>query len=274
MSVLRAALIQTRTPAQQGAGLDHILPLLDEAAGAGAQLICTPEGSNFLQRRRKPFEATVLAEEDDPFIAGAVAFAADRHIHLLLGSVLVRKPDGRCANRSILIGPDGSVLARYDKIHMFDADLPTGESHRESALYAPGEMAVVTPAAGASLGLTVCYDLRFPGLYRDLAQAGADVLTVPAAFTRPTGEVHWEVLLRARAIENGAFVLAAAQGGEHEDGRATWGRSMAVAPWGEVLAVADHDEPCVTCVDLDLELPARARAAIPSLANGREYSAP
>ena len=162
---------------------------------------------------------------------------------MLIGSALVRRDDGLCANRSILVGPDGSVTATYDKLHMFDVDLPTGEHIRESASYTPGERAVVADAAGGKLGLTICYDVRFPLLHRALARAGAQVLTVPSAFTKPTGAAHWEVLLRARAIETGSFVVAAAQGGTHEDGRQTWGHSMAVSPGGEVLALADHDEP-------------------------------
>jgi predicted amidohydrolase len=173
-----------------------------------------------------------------------------------------------------LVAPDGRIAAAYDKLHMFDVDLPTGERHRESSTYEPGERAVVAGAAGATLGLTVCYDLRFPALHRALARAGAEILTVPSAFTRPTGEKHWEVLLRARAIETGAFVLAPAQGGTHADGRATWGRSMAVAPWGEVIALADHDEPCVVMAELDLAEVAKARAAIPALANERAFVGP
>jgi predicted amidohydrolase len=172
------------------------------------------------------------------------------------------------------VRPDGAVAATYDKLHMFDVDLPTGERHRESAVYEPGERAVVAPAAGAKLGLTICYDLRFPALHRALAKAGAEVLTVPSAFTRPTGQAHWEVLLRARAIETGSYVIAPAQGGTHADGRATWGRSMVVAPWGEVVAAAEGDEPGVVRADIDLKAVGEARAAIPALVNERAFLGP
>jgi predicted amidohydrolase len=173
-----------------------------------------------------------------------------------------------------MIDATGAITASYDKIHMFDVDLPTGERHRESAAYTPGERAVLAHAPFGPLGLTICYDVRFPELYRRLARAGAVAIAVPAAFTRPTGEAHWEILLRARAIETGSYVLAAAQGGTHEDGRATWGRSMVVGPWGQVLAALDHDEPGVLIADIDAGAAAAARAAIPNLANGRDYAGP
>jgi predicted amidohydrolase len=195
-------------------------------------------------------------------------------VWLVIGSALVQRADGKAANRSFLVAPDGSVSASYDKIHMFDVDLPTGERYRESSAYEPGDRAIVAPAAGVMLGLTICYDMRFPPLHAALARAGAQVITVPAAFTRPTGEAHWEVLLRARAIETGSFVLAAAQGGFHEDGRGTWGHSMAVGPWGEVLALADNDEPGVVVAELDLEAVAKARTAIPALGNARVFTGP
>ena len=271
---LRAALIQTRTPASQGQALEHTAPLIEAAVRGGAQFILTPEGSNLLQRSRSAFEAVVQPEETDLFVAGVKDLARAHGVHILIGSALVRRADGLCANRSLMIGPDGAVLAAYDKIHMFDVDLPTGERHRESNLYTPGEAAVIARLPFADVGLTICYDVRFPGLYRDLAQAGAQIITVPAAFTRPTGEAHWVTLLRARAIENGAFVLAPAQGGFHEDGRGTFGHSIAIAPWGEILAEAEGDEPGVIFADLDLALVEKARSAIPSLKNGREYSGP
>jgi predicted amidohydrolase len=174
----------------------------------------------------------------------------------------------------MLISPDGEVTATYDKLHMFDVDLPTGETARESAAYEPGDRAVIAEAAGATLGLTVCYDLRFPALYRALALAGAQIMTIPSAFTRPTGEAHWEVLMRARAIETGSFVLAPAQGGRHEDGRGTWGHSIIVGPWGEIVGELDHDEPGVLLADLDLSAVAKARAAIPALRNARDFTGP
>jgi deaminated glutathione amidase len=195
-------------------------------------------------------------------------------VTILIGSALVKREDGLFANRSMLVTPNGEVSATYDKIHMFDVDLPTGEKHRESSLYSPGDEAVVAEAPFGKLGLTVCYDVRFPHLYRDLARKGAEIITVPAAFTVPTGQAHWETLLRARAIENGCYVLAPAQGGAHEDGRATFGHSLAIAPWGEVIGRLDHDEPGVLFAELDLDAVAKARAAIPNLINAREYAGP
>jgi predicted amidohydrolase len=273
MTTLRAALIQTRTPATQAASLEQLQPLVAEALAKGAQLIATPEASNFLQRSRSAFAEQVTEADEDPVVVAARRWAEKEKVWFLLGSALVRRADGLFANRSMLFSPDG-LAAQYDKIHMFDVDLPTGERHRESAVYAPGEAAVVAETPWGRLGMSVCYDVRFPHLYRALAKAGAGLLTVPAAFTRPTGEAHWSVLLRARAIENGAFVLAPAQGGFHEDGRGTYGHSMIVAPWGEVLAEADGDEPGVILADLDLEAVAKARGAVPSLANERPFAAP
>jgi predicted amidohydrolase len=271
---LRVGLVQTRTPATHAAALDHVLPLVREAAAGGARLIATPEGTNILQRRKAELLPQLVALENDPVVNGLRDEAKARGVWILVGSALVLREDGKAANRSALIAPDGSIVATYDKLHMFDVDLPNGERARESEIYEPGDRAVVVDAAGAKLGLTVCYDVRFPALFRALAMAGAQVITVPAAFTRPTGEAHWEVLLRARAIENGAFVLAPAQGGTHEDGRGTWGRSIAIAPWGEVLGMLDHDEPGVLMADLDLSAVDRARAAIPNLCNAREFVGP
>ena len=272
--MLRIGLVQTRTPATQAAALAHTEPLVREAAREGATLVVTPECSNILQRDRAKLIEVLAPLERDPAVTGLRALAAELSVWLLIGSALVRRFDGKAANRSILVAPDGAVAATYDKIHMFDVDLPTGERHRESSAYEAGDQAVVADAAGARLGLTICYDVRFPLVHAALARAGAQVLTVPAAFTRPTGEAHWEVLLRARAIETGSFVVAAAQGGAHEDGRATWGRSMAISPWGEVLAIADHDEPCVVLADLDLAAVAKARSAIPALENARAFNLP
>ena len=272
--MLKVGLIQLRTPATQAAALSQAAPLIRQAASAGATLIVTPEGSNLLQKDRAKFHEVVVTAETDVAVLGLQALAAELAVWLLIGSALVKRDDGKVANRSMLIDPNGQITASYDKLHMFDADLPTGESPRESALYEPGDRAVVADGAGAKLGLTVCYDVRFPALHRALALAGAQIITVPAAFTRPTGAAHWEVLLRARAIETGSFVLAPAQGGTHEDGRQTWGRSIAVSPWGEVLALADHDEPCVLLADLDLEAVTRARTAIPVLSNARAFRAP
>ncbi|MGZ8364243.1 MAG: carbon-nitrogen hydrolase family protein [Caulobacteraceae bacterium] len=271
---LRAALVQLRTPATQAASLAQAEPLIREAAAGGAKFILTPEGTNLLQRDRAALEAAVKPLDQDEAVAGLRALAAELKVWILIGSALVRREDGKLANRSVLVDDAGAVRATYDKIHMFDVDLPTGERHRESALYEPGDRAVVADTPFGKLGLTICYDIRFPYLHRALARAGAEIITVPAAFTALTGEAHWETLLRARAIETGAYVLAPAQGGLHEDGRTTWGRSTAVDPWGRVIAKADHDEPCVVFADLDLAEVAEARAAIPALVNGREFTGP
>ncbi|MDP1631770.1 MAG: carbon-nitrogen hydrolase family protein [Caulobacter sp.] len=271
---LRVALVQTRTPATHAGALAHIAPLVRAAAAGGASLIVTPEGSNILEKDREKLlpRLTLLAE--DPAVNGLRALAAELGVWLVIGSALVRREDGQAANREVLVAPDGAITATYDKLHMFDVNLPTGETARESATYTPGDQAVIAEAAGATLGLTICYDMRFPAIYRALAIAGAKIMTIPAAFTRPTGAAHWEVLLRARAIETGSFVLAAAQGGFHEDGRGTWGHSMVVAPWGEVIARLEDDEPGVLFADLDLTLVDRARAAIPVLTNARAFTGP
>jgi predicted amidohydrolase len=274
MSEVRAALVQLRTPATQDAALAQAEPLVRRAAGEGARLILTPEGTNLLQRDRQKLTAAVRPLDDDAAVNGLRALARELKVWILIGSALVLREDGQLANRSALVDDEGGVRATYDKIHMFDVDLPTGERHRESSLYTPGDAATVVETPWGRLGLTICYDLRFPYLHRALAKAGAEMLAVPAAFTRPTGEAHWEVLLRARAIETGAFVLAPAQVGTHEDGRATWGRSMIVDPWGIVLAQAEGEDPTVVVADLDLGQVGKARAAIPALANERAFAAP
>ena len=271
---MKVALIQTRTPATHAAALDHVAPLVREAAGAGASFIATPECTNVVQRDRSKLIPHLVALEADPVVQGLRALAAELKVELLIGSALVKRPDGKFANRSALIGPDGAIRTTYDKIHMFDVDLPTGERARESETYTPGDAAVVADTGIGRIGLTICYDLRFPHLFRALAKAGANAIFVPAAFTRPTGEAHWEVLLRARAIETGAFVLAPAQGGFHEDGRGTFGHSLVVAPWGQVIAKLDHDEPGVLLADLDFAEVAKARGAVPALTHDRAYAAP
>ncbi len=269
----RVGLVQLRTPATPAEALAHAAPLVREAAAQGARLVLTPEGTNLLQRSRDRLLPQLVALDRDPVALGLRELAAELGVELLIGSVLVRDGDG-FANRSVLVRADGGVAATYDKIHMFDVDLPTGETARESAVYTPGARAVAADTVAGRLGLTVCYDLRFPHLFRALAEAGAQVIAAPAAFTRPTGEAHWEVLLRARAIETGSFVLAPAQGGLHADGRGTWGRTLAVGPWGEVLGRLDHDDPGVLAVDLDLTGVDRARRAVPALANARGFAPP
>ncbi|MDR3506745.1 MAG: carbon-nitrogen hydrolase family protein [Caulobacteraceae bacterium] len=274
MSEVSVALIQLRTPASQGAALAQAEPLIRQAAAQGAQLILTPEGTNILQRDRAVLLPQLKTVETDPCVQGLIVLAAELGVWLLIGSALVLDEQGDPVNRSLLVDPQGRIAATYDKMHMFDVDLPNGEAIRESATYKPGERAVIAQTPFARLGLTICYDMRFAYLYRALAKAGAEIITVPAAFTRPTGEAHWEVLLRARAIETGAFILAPAQGGRHEDGRGTWGRSIAIGPWGEILACAEDDEPGVVMASLDLDAVAKARQAIPAFKNERAFTGP
>lgn len=271
---LRVGLVQTRTPATHAAALEHVAPLVRQAIGQGAQFVLTPECTNVLQKDRAKLLPTLTALDDDPVVKGLREIAAETGTWIDIGSALVRREVGKAANRQAVIDPTGAIVATYDKLHMFDVDLPTGETARESATYTPGERAVVVDTPLAKIGLTICYDMRFPALHRALALAGATVITAPAAFTRPTGEAHWDVLLRARAIETGSFVIAAAQGGFHEDGRGTWGRSIAIGPWGEVLGKLDHDEPGVLMADLDLAAADKARAAIPVLKNARPFTGP
>jgi predicted amidohydrolase len=277
MAPLPIALIQTRTPAAPEAALAHVAPLIREAAAGGAKLILTPEATNFMIRDRDRRAAALTLQDDDAVVAGLRDLARELGVWVLIGSAIVKSgvaDDDRAANRSLLIDDGGEIVGAYDKLHVFDVDLPTGERWRESEAVRPGEAAVVVDTPWGRLGLTVCYDIRFPQLYRSLARTGTAMIAVPAAFTVPTGEAHWETLLRARAIETGAFILAPAQGGTHEDGRRTWGRSTVVAPWGEVIARLDHDDPGVLFATLDLDAVDRARAAIPQLAHDREFGAP
>jgi deaminated glutathione amidase len=270
---LHVALIQSRTGIDPEANWVVFETAARAARTAGATLIATAEGSNFLQREPAAFQALVRPEATDVFARRAGTLAAELGAALLLGSVLVRREDGSAANRSLLVGPDGALIARYDKIHLFDVALGPGAEHRESAVYTPGAAACVADVVGASLGLTICYDMRFPHLYRDLAKAGAEVIAAPAAFTVTTGMAHWEVLLRARAIETGAYVIAPAQGGVHADGRATWGRSMVIDPWGAIVAAAPDDEPAIVHATLDLARVAACRRKIPALTHDRPYAA-
>jgi predicted amidohydrolase len=277
MSELPIALIQTRTPATQADALAHIEPLIRQAATEGARFILTPEGSNLLEQRKDRRGLAITTEDQDAMVLGLRRLTAELGIWLLIGSAIVKSGhsgDDRAANRSLLIDANGGIVARYDKLHVFDVDLPNGETYRESATIRPGDGAAVADTPWGRLGLAVCYDIRFPHLFRRLAKAGALMISVPAAFTVPTGEAHWETLLRARAIETGAFVLAPAQGGTHEDGRKTWGRSTVVGPWGEVLAKLDHDEPGVLHAKLDFGLVEKARNSVPALRHDREFAGP
>ncbi|MBS0296320.1 MAG: carbon-nitrogen hydrolase family protein [Proteobacteria bacterium] len=275
--LLRVALIQTCTPAEQSAALAHLEPMIREARAGGAQMILTPEASNLMEQRKPNRAERIVRQDDDACVQGLRALAAELQVHLLIGSAIVLQDDPadpRAANRSIFVGPDGAVIATYDKMHVYDVDLPTGERHRESENIRPGERAVVAPTPWGGLGLTICYDVRFPHLFRALARGGASMISTPAAFTVPTGMAHWEILQRARAIETGCFVMAPAQGGSHEDGRKTWGHSMVVAPWGEVIAKLDNDAPGVLFAELDLSQVEKARNAIQQLKHDREFTGP
>jgi predicted amidohydrolase len=267
----RAACIQLRSSTEIEENIEAVERLVRDAAGEGAEYVQTPEMTNIVERRRDALEAKIRPEGEDPAIVRFSSLAADLGIVLHVGSLALRAADGKIANRAIVFGRDGAVLARYDKIHLFDVDLPNGESWRESAVYHPGDRAVVADLPWLRLGVAICYDVRFPQLFRAQAHAGAAALTAPAAFTRQTGEAHWHVLQRARAIENGAFVISAAQAGHHADGRETYGHSLIVGPWGEILAEAGDVGPQVVIADIDPELSAAARRRIPALKNERPF---
>lgn len=273
MTHLRVACVQMRSGVEIAPNIAAASDLIRDAAGQGAQLVATPEMTNLLDIRPGKARPKIVPEADDQTLAAMRSLAAELGIWLLIGSIAVTlEGEDRLANRSVLIAPDGSVRARYDKIHMFDVEVGDGQSYRESRAYRPGERAVLAETDFGKVGMTICYDVRFPHLYRKLAQAGAGILTIPAAFTRVTGKAHWHVLVRARAIETGSFIIAPAQGGKHEDGRETFGHSLIVSPWGEVLAEKADDEPGVILADLDLDAVAIARRRIPSLGNDQSIS--
>ncbi len=261
-----AACVQMRSGLDRTANAADACDLIAEAAGKGARFIATPEMTNVVDRKAsRLFEN--LPEEDGLSEIATFSAAAKAHgVWLLIGSMAVKLEERRAANRAFLFAPDGSIAARYDKLHMFDVDLPNGESWKESNVYRPGDEAVLAETPLAKIGLTICYDVRFPHLYRQLAQAGAETLCVPAAFTRQTGEAHWKTLLTARAIETGSFVIAPAQGGTHEDGRETYGHSLIIGPWGDILGEAPGDEPGVILAEIDPSAAWQARQRIPNLA--------
>ncbi|WP_024816571.1 carbon-nitrogen hydrolase family protein [Methylopila sp. 73B] len=266
-----AACAQMRSGKDTTANVDAAAKLIREAAESGAAYVQTPEMTNILVRSRDELFAAIMPENVCPALAAFQELARGLEVYVHLGSLAVKLDGHRAANRSFVIDPEGEIVARYDKIHMFDVDLPNGESWRESATYRPGESAVGVDLPWGRLGLTVCYDVRFPTLHRALAETGAEAIASPAAFTRQTGEAHWHVLLRSRAIETGSFVIAAAQGGKHDDGRETYGHSLIIDPWGRVLAEADHDRPGVILAEIDLAQSAEARRRIPALENGRRF---
>ena len=274
-----AACIQFTAGPDPEPNLDKVLALARQAGDSGADLIMTPEATNFIESGKRRRDKA-RCEADDPFLAGMREFARESGAWVLLGSLVIdpagepgSEGEERLANRSFLIDAAGAIVARYDKIHMFDIDLPGGESYRESNAYRPGGSAVVAETPWGPLGLTVCYDVRFPYLYRALAKTGAEMLTVPSVFTVPTGRAHWHVLLRARAIENGCFVFAPAQWGEHTGGRKSYGHSLIVDPWGEVLADAGEGEGVVTA-KIDPARIAEARKMVPSLQHDRGFAPP
>jgi deaminated glutathione amidase len=271
MSTARIAALQMRSTTDVARNVEDFEGLVREAAGDGAVYVQSPEMTGALMRDRASLKAAITSGDKDPVAAKAAALAAELGIHIHVGSTAIARDYGKVANRAFLFGPDGALISNYDKIHMFDVDLDNGESWRESNTYEPGKETVIADLGFARLGMSVCYDLRFPQLFREQALAGAEILTVPAAFTRQTGEAHWHVLLRARAIENGAFLIAAAQGGKHEDGRETYGHSLIIDPWGGIIAQADNDEPGVVVADIDIGKVAAARSKIPNLGNARPF---
>jgi predicted amidohydrolase len=266
----RVGLVQMRSGRTPAQNVDAATKLIKEAKTGGADYVLTPEMTNILERKREDLFAALAPEEKDRSLAAFRDLARRLGIWVHVGSLAIEVLPQKAVNRSFLIDPKGEIAARYDKIHMFDVDLAGGESYRESGSYRPGEIAVAVDIPWGRVGLTICYDLRFPALYRALAEAGASFITIPSAFTQQTGEAHWHVLTRARAIETGSFVFAAAQGGRHEDGRDTFGHSIAIDPWGRVLAEGGT-EPGVILADVDPSQVAIVRARIPSLQHGRRF---
>jgi len=269
-ATFKAAMIQLRVGLEPAANVDAAVKLIGEARAAGADYVQTPEMTNILAAKREQLFAKIVDEDADPALAAFRDLARTLGVFLHIGSLAIKVSAEKAANRGFLIDPQGNIAARYDKIHMFDVDLANGESYRESNNYRPGESAVLSDLPWGRLGLTICYDLRFPALYRALAEAGATMLAIPSAFTQQTGEAHWHVLNRARAIENGCFVLTAAQGGKHENGRETFGHSLIVDPWGRILAEGGT-EPGIVMAEIDPAAVATARARIPSLQHGRRF---
>lgn len=276
---MKTALIQLNSSDDPVSNLGQILGFLSEAVAGGAGFCLTPEVSNCVSTSRTHQQSVLKRQEDDSSLRAIRTFAADNSVWILIGSLALKTNDaqGRFANRSFLIGPNGEIAASYDKIHMFDVQVSAEETYRESAGYRPGTESILAQTPFAAIGMTICYDVRFPHLYRDLAQAGAEVLTIPSAFSPATGKDHWEALLRARAIETGCYVLAPAQTGCHQASvgkeRSTYGHSMAIDPWGKVLLDAGT-APGVHFVDLDLQTVAQARKKVPSLTHDRDYARP
>jgi predicted amidohydrolase len=273
MTAFRAACVQLRSSDDVAENIRETVMLVREAAARGATFIATPENTTLMAPDGGAKLASSYDEAHDPALPVFSALVKELNVWLLIGSLAIKVSDTKTANRSFLFAPDGSITARYNKIHLFDVELASGEVYRESNTVAGGGEAVVAATPWGGIGLTICYDVRFPSLYRKLAQKAAFAFTVPAAFTVPTGSAHWHVLLRARAIENGAFVIAPAQGGTHANGRKTYGHSLIISPWGEILAEAGT-EPGVVVADIDPALSAEARAKVPNLRHDREFTGP
>ena len=267
----RAGLVQMCSGRSIEANVLAATAMIREAAAGGAEFVLTPEVTTQMERDRAKQFVETRPEEGNPSLAHFRTVARELNIWLHVGSMAVAVGPEQLANRAFLIAPTGAIAARYDKIHMFDVTLPNGETYRESRNFRPGSEAVLADLPWGRLGVTICYDLRFPALYRALAHAGAEMLAIPSAFTTPTGKAHWHTLMRARAIENGCFVLAAAQAGMHENGRETYGHSLVVAPWGEIVAEAGV-EPGVLLADIDVSKVAEARGQVPSLQHDRPFT--
>jgi len=271
MSNLKVACIQTNSKSDPNINIREVSSLIRAARSNGAELITTPEVVGMLEPNREKALNKAQPENYHGVLREFRALSRDLAIWLLIGSISIKLSNGKLANRSFLINPDGQIIARYTKIHMFDVEVNDGSIYRESATYQPGTSACLARTPWGLVGLTVCYDIRFPALYRDLAKAGAKIIFIPSAFTEVTGEAHWHILQRARAIENGCFIVSAAQTGMHEQNRKTFGHSIIVDPWGNILADADKDVGFITA-DLDLNLVDEVRKKIPSLTHDREYS--
>ncbi len=269
---VKVALVQLNAGPDIAENIIAAETLIREAAANGAQFILTPENTCHIRRPATEKLKSAKAIEGHPVVTRFAALAKELGVWIMAGSISVLLPEQKILNRSILIDAHGNIVADYDKIHLFDVDLPTGEVHRESTVVKPGEKAVVADTPWGKVGMSICYDLRFANLFRALSKAGASILTVPAAFTVPTGKAHWHTLLRARAIENGAFVLAPAQVGTHEGGRETYGHSLIIDPWGTILAEADGENIGIIMAELDMDAVKAAREAIPALLHDREYS--
>ena len=271
---MKIAAIQMCSGLDPDANLAPLKPLMAEAAAAGATYALTPEVTMIFPENRDQLKSVAAPFEGHPQLAAVGDLARQHQMYFHIGSLPIPLEDGRFANRSVLFGPDGTQRATYDKIHLFDADIAGLNAYRESATYKGGEQAVTAPLGEFTLGFSICYDMRFPRLYNALAHGGANLIAVPAAFTVPTGQAHWHVLLRARAIETGSYVIAAAQGGSHANGRSTYGHSLIIDPWGKIIAELDHDRPGVLVADIDPAAVTEARGRVPALANARDFAPP